>query len=223
MSAKLPITPLAKAAHDMRTLLTLLQTDLLHWQDKIKKSDPNSNMVREATAMYTHTQRLGDLLGSLLLPNPQLVEPRVFDLRSLIHGVLDSYRQSFPSVQFTFTGDHEALISGLEAEIKTAIQNILENALKYGQSRDIAPVVDCKLERLGKRYHLTITDRGEGIAKQDLNKVFIPFFRGKNATLPGSGLGLAIAREIVLHHSGRITIKSTINQGTEVAIVLPIN
>ena len=222
MNAKQPITPLAKTAHDMRTLLTLLQADLQHWQNKIQHSDPDSNMVREATAMYEHTQRLGDLLGSLLLQNPQVVSPRVFDLDLLMRSILDSYRQSFPGVKFTFEGVDGSLISGLEAEIKTVIQNILENALKHGQNRDIEPVIDCRLERIGKKYHLTINDQGEGIAKQDLNKVFVPFFRGKNATLPGSGLGLAIAREIVLQHNGRITIKSTVHQGTEVVIILPI-
>ncbi len=222
MTAKLPITPLAKAAHDMRTLLTLLQADLLHWQNKIEESDANPNMVREATAMYTHTQRLGDLLGSLLLQNKQLVEPTVFDLQQLIHDVLDTYQQSFPGVKFTFSCKGEALISGLPEEIKIVIQNILENALKYGQNHDVDPVIDCQLIRIGQKYQLTITDQGAGIAKQDLNKVFIPFFRGKNATLPGSGLGLAIAREIVLHHNGRITIKSIVNQGTEVVIILPI-
>lgn len=222
MTAKLPITSLARTAHDMRTLLTLLQADLLHWQDKIKEYDASPNMVSEATAMYTHTQRLGDLLGSLLLQETQQVERKVFDLDQLMRTVLDTYRQSFPGVKFIHSTEHVALISGKEEEIKTVIQNILENALKYGQNRDGDPIVHCRLERIGKKYQLTITDQGTGIARQDLNKVFIPFFRGKNAEIPGSGLGLAIAREIVLHHNGRITIKSVVNQGTEVIVVLPV-
>ena len=222
MNKQLPISALTKAAHNVKTLLTLLQADVDRWQkSSAKRSGPaNIQMVKEATAMYNHTQRLGDLLGSLLLDGDH-VSPKIFDLNLLLQEVIEDFKQAFPQVEFAYSGE-TAFIEGVEAEICVALQNVFENALKYGQSHDTLPAIACFLVAHGKNLVITISDHGVGIGKQDLNKVFIPFYRGKNALVAGSGLGLAITRDIVLRHRGKITIKSSEGIGTSVVISFPI-
>ena len=69
---------------------------------------------------------------------------------------------------------------------------------------------------------VTFTDRGVGIADDDLERVFERFYRGRNAKEGGSGLGLAIARHILHSQRGKISISSTVNVGTKVSLLLLI-
>lgn len=222
MSAKLPLSSLAQKAHDMRTLLALLQAELSQWQMKLEQADPESQLVREASAMYANTQKISDLLGSLLHERAYQDPWQLFDLNHLLQSLVNEYQSAFPTVKFVYQGKTKSIFKGVEGDISALIRNIIENALKYGQANDGQPQITCDLTVVGKKYHLLIADSGPGIAKQDLNKVFIPFFRGKNVLLPGSGLGLAIARDIVLRHKGRISIESTPGQGTKVVMILPM-
>ena len=67
---------------------------------------------------------------------------------------------------------------------------------------------------------ITVADRGEGIAEQDLSKVFDPFYTTKDPG-KGTGLGLSIAHNIVLAHGGAMSLASKVGQGTTVRISLP--
>jgi signal transduction histidine kinase len=66
-----------------------------------------------------------------------------------------------------------------------------------------------------------VRDRGTGIARKDLSRVFERFYRGGNVTSSGSGLGLPIAKRIAESHGGRIEVRSTVGSGTEVDVTLP--
>lgn len=68
---------------------------------------------------------------------------------------------------------------------------------------------------------IRISDDGRGIAKKNLEKIFDPRFTTKEAGM-GTGLGLPISKKIITAHKGRLTVKSEVNKGTEVSIVLPI-
>ena len=68
-------------------------------------------------------------------------------------------------------------------------------------------------------FVITIADTGKGIAKEDLPRIFEPFFSKKDA---GTGLGLAITQSIIQEHGGKINVKSTVGEGTTFTIELPI-
>jgi signal transduction histidine kinase len=100
-----------------------------------------------------------------------------------------------------------------------ALDNIVDNAIKYS-------TIDKHLAVTGtataKSVTLTIRDRGTGIDRKDLSRVFERFYRGGNVVASGSGLGLPIAKRIVESHGGRIEVRSTSGEGTEVDVTLPI-
>ncbi len=74
----------------------------------------------------------------------------------------------------------------------------------------------------GKYVQVSIQDRGEGIKKQDLAKIFDPYFSTKEkGNIKGSGLGLAIVDSIISRHNGHISVKSEIGEGTVFTIFLP--
>ena len=100
-----------------------------------------------------------------------------------------------------------------------ALDNIVDNAIKYSTAEKHLGV---RGRANGKSVTLTVQDRGRGIARKDLSRVFERFFRGGNVTVSGSGLGLPIAKRIVESHGGRIEVRSTVGSGTEVDVTLPI-
>ena len=100
-----------------------------------------------------------------------------------------------------------------------ALDNIVDNAIKYSTNEKHLAV---SARANGKSLTLTVRDRGTGIARKDLSRVFERFYRGGNVTVSGSGLGLPIAKRIVESHGGRIEVRSAIGTGTEVDVTLPI-
>jgi signal transduction histidine kinase len=105
--------------------------------------------------------------------------------------------------------------------VRRVIGNVLENARRYGPAD--GPIV-VRGSAVAGRVHLEIEDRGIGIAPADLAKVFVPFFRAETSRSRdkgGIGLGLTLAKRIVDAHGGSIAIRSTLGEGTTVAIDLP--
>jgi two-component system phosphate regulon sensor histidine kinase PhoR len=100
-----------------------------------------------------------------------------------------------------------------------ALDNIVDNAIKYSTTDKHLAV---RGRANGKTVTLTVRDRGPGIARKDLSRVFERFYRGGNVTVSGSGLGLPIAKRIVESHGGRIEVRSAVGTGTEVDVTLPI-
>ena len=66
-----------------------------------------------------------------------------------------------------------------------------------------------------------ISDNGPGIPKENLQKIFLPFFSSKEYG-KGTGLGLSIAKRIIRQHGGDITVKSQVGKGTTFLITLPV-
>ena len=104
--------------------------------------------------------------------------------------------------------------------ISLAMRQLIDNGLKYS-----SPTSPLGIEADGRdgQIVILIRDRGQGIPRKDLERVFEKFYRRDNArqNVPGSGLGLYIAREIVRAHGGDITLQSTLGEGSEFCIVLP--
>lgn len=109
-------------------------------------------------------------------------------------------------------------IDGYAVSLKRCLQNLLENAIRYGKSAHIE-VMDTPA-----RLRIAIRDHGPGIPDHLLKQVFEPFYRvetSRNADTGGSGLGLSIAKTIVEAHDGKIHLRNMAAGGLEVLIDLP--
>lgn len=108
---------------------------------------------------------------------------------------------------------------------KIILANVVENALLYSSS---STPVHVEMEQVKDKRHveertilkIQVVDRGEGIPKDSLTKIFHPFVR-LNEDIYGSGLGLTLVRSLVELHGGNISIQSSANRGTTVFIALP--
>jgi two-component system, OmpR family, sensor histidine kinase SenX3 len=125
------------------------------------------------------------------------------------------YQEGMNGSEFKVQGDPE--------DLRAAVSNVLDNAIKYSGSHvDVSVQIEMPDE---KRIVLRVRDRGVGIPAHDLKRVFKRFYRVRGRSLPqvkGTGLGLFIVRAIARTHGGRVFAESEgEGRGTTVTLELP--
>jgi two-component system, NtrC family, sensor histidine kinase GlrK len=117
------------------------------------------------------------------------------------------------------------VISGIHEQLRSMIEQLLSNAVKYSPPNGEIRIM---LRDAGTQMELEVEDEGPGIAFEEREHVFEPFFRGKTAedddNAEGPGLGLAIVKEYVINHQGKVgIIDSRENQqGARIRVQIPL-
>lgn len=126
------------------------------------------------------------------------------------------------SIDFTFNRPKKELyVFGNEDDLRKAIENIIENAVKYTKENGVVSVI------IGEKQDfatITVSDTGIGIPRESLSNLFHDFYRSPNAkefAEHGTGLGLSIVKRIIQEHNGRIFLASELGKGTTIKIFLP--
>ena len=110
-------------------------------------------------------------------------------------------------------------ILGNATELQQVISNIALNAIDAMLNGGKITISTYKTD--DRQIGLSIRDTGAGIPRENLDKIFEPFFTTKPKE-KSTGLGLAVAHRIIIAHGGSISVESTIDQGTEFKIILPV-
>jgi signal transduction histidine kinase len=114
--------------------------------------------------------------------------------------------------------DEDLIVKGNEHLLCSAFINLMDNACKFSRSGNI----NVDLSFLNKKITVTVKDDGIGISKENMARIFEPFYRAPNARqIKGHGLGLPLTEKIVKIHNGSIAIDSKENAGTSITITLP--
>ncbi len=155
---------------------------------------------------------------------------RPLRLEALIWAVANDWRQIAQAAGLTLHVIIEqkgVYVLGDERRLRWALGNIADNAIKYTEVGG-AMTLEIKSESEGM-VHLRVRDNGVGIHPQELEHVFVRFYRGTPVNragevirVPGMGQGLSIAQQIIEAHGGRISVKSKPLVGTAVYISLPV-
>ena len=182
-----------------------------------------------AGLLSVEASRLGASIDNLLTyarysSSPAVSSTELADVEpaDLIEDALQGVRPVLASQKFDLVIDVPPDLPQICVDRPAMIQaldNIVDNAIKYSTTEKHLAV---SARANGKSVTLTVRDRGTGIPRKDLSRVFERFYRGGNVTVSGSGLGLPIAKRIVESHGGRIEVRSAIGSGTEVDVTLPI-
>jgi len=117
-------------------------------------------------------------------------------------------------------------VVGDGAALRSAIQNLIINAVKYG-SRDNWIGIRASYVDAGRRgeVRIAVQDHGPGIPADELSHIFEPFYRGRDAVsgqIQGSGLGLSLVKRIVTAHGGQVSVSSQPGTGSTFTISLPV-
>ncbi len=158
---------------------------------------------------------LGFATRTALAP-ADLIEAAVLSEATLAEGGLNVQRE-IPADLPTVIGD--------EAALRSVVQNLLANAVKYGgRDRWIGIRAEHVRERRRSEVRITVSDHGAGIPADELPHVFEPFDRGADALsrqIHGNGLGLSRVQRIVAAHGGRVTVATRPGEGSSFTISLP--
>jgi len=206
-------------AHEIKTPLTAIKTyiDLIR---KEKLGKINKMQKEKLEKVAKNIEKLTKLIDDMLqIPSIDAKElelrKEIFDAEEIIEKIVDDVKEMAKEKKQKIKIDIEEdlTIFGDKNLIEKAIKNIVTNAIKYTPERGIISIAGINE---GSYAHISIKDTGKGIAKEDLERIFEPFYsRGG-----GIGLGLAIAKNIVESHGGRIWAESRIGEGSTFHIIL---
>ena len=140
-----------------------------------------------------------------------------FDFSSLLSSMCDDYAEIGKHVVFEGIFSKVPYTGGVLA-LKRMLANLIDNAVKYGQKAYVM------LESREKKIIIEVRDKGKGLPKNQLESVFLPFYReqSRSRETGGIGLGLAVARDIARAHGGDITLYNHPDGGLVARVILPV-
>ncbi len=206
---------LLDVSHELRSPLTRMKV-ALEMSPKSKMRDSMMSDIQEMETMLTEileTERLKSGNGKLSLAT--------VDLCTLAGEMAERYAERKPGLKFLDPKEKSEVTADC-SRVKTVLQNVLENALKFSEGQKKA--VEMSLESEGDHRLIRVQDFGPGIPKEEQGKIFEPFYRvdkSRTKETGGYGLGLSLCREIMLAHGGDIRLESEPGQGTTVSLFFP--
>ncbi len=145
-----------------------------------------------------------------------------FNFTELIQRLKDAYQSEFPELTFRLHVPEKPIwLKGDQSNIQLAINNVLDNAVKYSDHAEI----EIRVYKEDENAFCRISNYGPAIQKMERELIYTKFYRGKNPmaqSKEGTGLGLYISNQIILAHRGKIELKST-DGVNEFTISIPIH
>lgn len=210
-------------SHELRSPLARLQLAVGLARQTPEKFDET------LTRLENETARIDCLVGELLtlarLDSGVMNggnEP--IDLAELLAGITDdaAFEAEAAGRRVELECPALPLLIGRAELLHRAIENLVRNALRH-TAADSAVQIVARAAADGRTVSIAVLDRGPGVAEENLEKIFEPFFRGNAAANgEGYGLGLAIAQRVVAAHRGSIHAANRADGGLVVEIVLPL-
>lgn len=151
------------------------------------------------------------------------IVPGPFDLAASAQVVVEAIQEQArgSGVTVSLSAPTSLTIVGDEFRIEQVITNLLTNALRYGRGEPVVVTVGVREDV--REAFVSVRDQGMGIAPADQERIFEQFERTEGAAqVAGLGLGLYIARQIAQAHQGRLEVRSTLGQGSEFVLSLPL-
>ena len=197
---------LSGISHDLRTPLTRMKLQIAFIKDKdlAKKLAEDINKMEKMLNEYLQ-----------FTSSSYIEKDEMFNLSELIEEIVIKYNNK--NIQKNLLP--RIYINGRKNLINRCLNNIIDNALKYGNK------VQIKLSKENTNILIIIDDDGFGIPKEEYENVFKPFYKidkGRADSKSSVGLGLSIASDIVRSHGGNIVLDKSKMNGLSVKIFLPV-
>ena len=225
----------ANVSHELRSPLTALSGFI----ETLKGSAKDDSEARERflDLMEHEAQRMirliADLLSLAKVESNQRIRPKgkadVGEILKRIENTLSSVaKKENKTIKLSVCED--AVVPGSDDELTQVFQNLVENALKYGRSHSTVTIEVTRTGNVagiaGDVLCVSVSDEGEGIAKDHLPRLTERFYRAdthRSRDKGGTGLGLAIVKHIISRHRGRLRVTSEIGTGSVFTVFLPIS
>jgi two-component system, OmpR family, phosphate regulon sensor histidine kinase PhoR len=217
----------ANASHELRTPLA----SMTGFIETLKGPARNDEAAREKflDIMQQQAGRMARLIDDLLSLSrlemrPVLPAGQIIDLQLTVDHVLDALRPMCSDLQVKVDKNYAEgpfIVEGARDELIQVIENLVENACKYGQQ---GKKVIVSLSKASEEVRISVRDFGPGIAAMHIPRLTERFYRvdaGASPAQKGTGLGLAIVKHILNRHQARLTVNSKIGEGSEFVVSFP--
>ena len=220
----------ASAAHELRTPIAVLRTKIDVFKKKKREQHEYDELV---DTMETYIDRLSSIITDLLefAETSELGEAEDVSLDSVIKTVVDDLKLVAQNnminmqidVQPKAQSEAQAfIVKGNTNLLYRALYNLVENAIRYNHKEGS---VNIALEIEGQECLVTIADTGVGIAPEQRELVFEPFYRvnkSRSREFGGAGIGLSLVKTILKRHGASITVSENTPQGSVFTIRIPL-
>ena len=197
---------LSGISHDLRTPLTRMKLQIAF----IKDNDLSKKLTEDINEMEKMLNEYLQFTSSSYVEKDE-----IFNLSELIETVIKKYDNQNILIDIT----PRVYVNGRKNLINRCLNNITDNALKYGNK------VEIKLNKKNTNIFITVDDDGPGIPNKERDNVFKPFYKidkGRADSKSSVGLGLSIASDIIRSHGGNIMLEKSKMNGLRVKIFLPV-
>lgn len=218
------------AAHELRTPIAVLRTKLDVFKKKKREQHEYDELV---TTMETYIDRLSSIITDLLefAETSELGEVEDVSLDSVIKTVVDDLESVAQNNMINMQIDIQPkaqseaqtfIVKGNTNLLYRALYNLVENAIRYNNDKGS---VNITLETRGQEGVIIIADTGIGIAPEQRELVFEPFYRvnkSRSREFGGAGIGLSLVKTILKRHGASITVSENNSQGSVFTIRIPL-
>ncbi|GIM92003.1 sensor histidine kinase [Paractinoplanes toevensis] len=204
-------------AHELRTPLTNIRGWLEAAQDGMTPTDPRllEVLLDETVVLHHIVDDLRDLAAADT--GTLRIHPEFVYINDVLAPVVEAHR----GVTADFTVDRQLSVDPVR--LRQIVGNLLSNAVRH---TDRGGQVTVRTAVTADDFVIEVIDTGEGIAAEDLEKIFDRFWRtdaSRSRATGGSGLGLAIVRKLAEAHDGRVTATSRVGAGSTFTVTLPLS
>jgi PAS domain S-box-containing protein len=208
----------ATVAHELRNPLGVIRTAIYNIRRKTQGQPLEGHINNIEKKIAESDQIINNLLGYSRIKMPQYEKVKIY---YIIDECINFAEERFEKINISFLKDFKAIkdvyVDIDPFQMREVFNNIIDNAC---HAVDDKGEIKVSAKLLGQSIKVSFKDNGIGISKEDLEKIFEPFFTRKSK---GTGLGLTICKELISLHRGHLKIESVEKQGTLVTITLPVN
>ena len=214
-------------SHELRTPVAVIQGHmemLLRWG----KDDPEI-LAESLNASLQETKRMQSLVAEMLdLSRAEQIDvnygEEITNVTEVVNQVYNDFKMIHPDFVLTLDDDIKAVsyVQIYRNHLEQVLIILLDNAVKYSETRK---EIHVSISQTPSMINIAIQDFGEGIAGDDLQKVFDRFYRvdkARSRNKGGNGLGLSIAARLIDGYHGKISIESSPGYGSIFQITLPL-
>ena len=212
----------ANVSHELRTPLTVIKGYVETLQSLMPASD--ARLQKSLGSMHVQAARMESLISDLLwLSRIESVEGErkddQLDLVDLLSRLCDELKAAWPDREIELVTSSSLCVLGNAAELRSAISNLIVNALKYSEAPILVKWLDTVVGPA-----LLVEDQGLGIDAKHIPRLTERFYRvdkSRSQATGGTGLGLAIVKHVAVSHDAKLFIDSVLGQGSTFRLVFP--
>jgi signal transduction histidine kinase len=207
-------------AHELRTPLAILRTQIEAMQDGVRPQGPES-----LASLHEETLRLGRLVDDLQTLSAAdaagfALQLQETDLAPLVRMTAEEFSTPYEEKGVELHEELEDVaVTADPTRVRQIVANLLSNALKFTPEGGRVRVA---LQGSDDGAVIAVSDSGRGISPDEIGHVFDRFYRGKDVRAGGSGVGLTVVRELVQAHGGTVQAESAgVDRGSTFTVLLP--